>query len=123
MNIEMQKQYRIFLLVLLYFIIMMMGIAQGASASEISPEREYLYSFVFGLVLTHLCIVDRRIIGKPLLISSYWLVFIFFYIAVPFCIIKARGLRGLAYVTTHFIGMALVLFVSFFIAGLLSGMF
>lgn len=122
MYIESQRRYRTFLLVLVYFIVMMIGIAQGASASTMSREREFLYSFVLALVLTQVCIVDSKIAGKPLPIFSYWLVFIFYGIAVPVSIVRARGLRGLVYVAVHFVGMALVLIISFLVAGLLSGM-
>ena len=121
MNIESQRRYRTFLLVLVYFIVMMMGIADGASTYGMPQEREILYSFALALVLTQVCIVDRRIVGKPLLISSYWLVFILYSIAVPICIVRARGLRGMAYVAAHFVGLELVLIISFFVAGLVLG--
>ena len=123
MNIESQRRYRTFLLVLVYFIVMMMGIANGASTSGISPGREFLFSLALALVLTQVCIVDRKIVGKPLLISSYWLVFIFYCIAVPICIVRARGLRGLAYVAAHFVGMVLVAIISLFFTMLLFGQF
>ena len=123
MNIESQRRYRTFLLVLVYFIVMMMGIANGASTSGISPRREFLFSLALAIVLTQVCIVDRRIVGKPLLISSYWLVFIFYCIAVPICIVRARGLRGLAYVAAHFVGMVLVAIISLFFTMLLFGQF
>jgi hypothetical protein len=122
MNIESQRRYRTFLLLLVYFIVIMMGIASGTSFSVMSREREYLYSFALALVLTQVCIVDSRIAGKPLSIFSYWLVFIFYGIAVPISIVRARGLRGLAHVAAHFVGMALTLIISFYVAGLLFGM-
>ena len=120
MNIKSQRRYRTFLFTLVYFIVMM-GIAQVASTSGMSQEKEYLYSFALALVLTQVCIVDSRIAGKPLSIFSYWLVFFFYGIAVPFSIVRARGPRGLVYVAVHFIGMALTLIISFYVAGLLFG--
>jgi len=121
MNIESQRRYRTFLLVLVYFIVMMMGIANGASTSGMSPGREMLFSLTLALVLTYVCILDRKIVGKPLLTSCYWLVFIFYGIAVPISIVRARGLRGLAYVAAHFVGMVLVLIISYIVAGLVLG--
>ncbi len=108
---------------LVYFIVMMMGIANGASTYGMSEEREYFYSLTFALVLTQVCIVDSKIVGKPLSIFSYWLVFILYSIAVPISIVRARGLRGLAYVAAHFVGMKLVLIISFFVAELVFGTF
>ena len=103
---------------LVYLIIIMMGIADGTSKYGLSEERRTFYSLAFALVLTHVCIVDCKITGKPLSIFSYWLVFMFYEIAVPVSIIRARGFRGLAYVTAHFLGMALLLFISFYISDL-----
>jgi hypothetical protein len=111
-NIESQRRYRTFLLALVYLIVMMMGIADRTSTYGMSEERRVLYSLALALVLTQACIVDCRITGKPLSIFSYWLVFMFYGIAVPISIIQARGLRGLIYVTAHFLGIALVLIIS-----------
>ena len=106
---------------LAYFILLMMGVANGVFISGMPQEREILYSLALALVLTQVCIVDRRIVGKPLLISSYWLVLILYSIAVPICIVRARGLRGMAYVAAHFVGMILVLTISLFFTMLLFG--
>ena len=42
-------------------------------------------------------------------------------IVVPICIVRAHGLRGLAYVAAHFVGMVLVLTISLFFTMLLFG--
>jgi len=118
MYVESQRRYRTFLLVLVYLILIMMGIADGSSTYGLSEERRTFYSFAFALVLTYVCIVDCKITGKPLSIFSYWLVFIFYEIAVPVSIIRVRGLRGLAYVTVHFLSMVLVLVISFYVSDL-----
>jgi hypothetical protein len=94
-NVESQKRYRTFLLVLVYLILFMTGIADGTSAYGLPEERRTFYTLAFALVLTHVCIVDCKIAGKPLSIFSYWLVFMLYGIAVPVSIIRVRGLRGL----------------------------
>jgi hypothetical protein len=121
MNIESQRRYRTYLLVLVYLITMMEGIAFGVFTFEISPEREALYTLALALVLTQVCIVDSRIVGRPLPLSTYWLVFIFYGIAVPICIIRARGLRGMGYVAAHFAGIILSLILSSLVTGLVCG--
>ena len=118
-NIESQKRYRTFLLVLVYLIIIMMGIADGSSPYGLSEERRTFYSLAFALVLTHVCIIDCKIASKPLSIFSYWLVFMLYGIAVSVSIIRVRGLHGLAYVTAHFLGMALVFIISFYVSDLI----
>jgi len=115
---ENQKRYRTFLLLLVYFIMMMWGISSSISTPGMMQEREFFYSLALALVLTQACIVDSQIVGKPLSIFSYWLVFMLCGIAVPVCIVRARGLRGLAYVAAHFVGLELVLIISFIVAGI-----
>jgi len=122
MNIESQRRYRTYLLVLVYLIVMMEGIAIGVFASELPLERERLYSLALGLVLTQVCIVDSRIAGRPLPLTTYWLVFMLYGIAVPYCIVLARGLRGIIYVAAHALGMSLVFLISSIVTGLLFGM-
>ena len=118
MNIESQKRYRIFLIFLAYFLMAMMGIRLGMY-QYISIERQYVYTIILALVLTYICIVDSRIVGKPLSIFSYWLVFIFYRVAVPVCIIRARGLRGLGILAAHFIGLVLVYAIASFVTDLI----
>lgn len=109
------------MLVECYLIVMLEGIAFGVFALELPVEREWLYSLALGLVLTQVCIVDSRIAGNPLPLTTYWLVLIFYGIAVPICIVRARGLRGMAYVAAHVIGMLVIFLISSFVTGLLLG--
>jgi len=118
MNIESQKRYRLFLIVLLYSVWVTIGIRMGAYGDE-SAARQVLNSFLLALILTHLCIVDRRIVGKPLPTSFYWLVFILFGVAVPVCIVQARGVRGIVIVAIHFVGIVLVYLAAMFVTSLL----
>jgi len=118
MLVKEQKRYRTFLIVLVYLIMVMIGIRLGISSGVMSRDRGIFYSFALALVLTQICIVDSRIIGKPLSILSYWLIFIFYGIAVPICIIRARGLSGLGILIAHFVGMMLVYIASYFVTDL-----
>ena len=116
MRIESQRRYRTFLIVLAYLIISMMGIRFGIY-SELG-SAEVLYSIALALVLTQICVVDGRIVGKPLPPNSYWLILMFSPFLVPLCIIRGRGMAGLGIVAAHFIGIILVFSVSFLIASL-----
>jgi len=109
MKIESQRRYRTYLIVLVYFIIAMMGIRIGRF-QYISRGIDFYYSLALALVLTKICIIDSRIVGKPLSIFSYWLVFIFYGYAVPICIIRARGKFGI--VIAHLISLTLVYIIS-----------
>jgi len=118
MNIKSQKRYRLCLIVLLYLVWVTIGIRVGAYGDE-SAARTVLNTLLLALILTHICIVDRRIVGKPLLTSFYWLVFILSGIAVPVCVIRARGLRGAVIVAIHFVGILLVYLAAAIVTSLL----
>jgi len=117
LQIQSQKRYRAFLIVLVYVIMALIGIRYG-----VHPEvrsYDFINAIVLALVFTQLCIVDSRIAGKPLSIFSYWLIFIFYGIAVPICVIRAHGTKGLLIIVAHLFGLLLVLTVSAFITLLL----
>jgi len=111
MWIESQKRYRRFLILLLYYTCIIIGIRVGVS-SYVPIERQYLHSIILALILTQICIVDSRIVDKPLSIFSYWLVFMLYSIAVPVCMVRARGVRGLGIVAGHLIGLVLVYIIA-----------
>lgn len=119
MQIKSQRRYRTFLIVLVYFIMVMMGITIGRSSDGMPREKGLFYSLMLALVLTKICILDCRIVVKPLLTSSYWLVFMLFGIAVPICIIWRRGIAGLGIVAAHYVGMILVQIISLIVTSLL----
>jgi hypothetical protein len=123
MNFESQRRYRTYLLVLVYLIVMMEGIASGVWTSGLPLGREILYRLALALVLTQACIVDSRIVGKPLPLTTYWLVFMLYGIAVPYCVVLARGVRGLVYVAAHFVGIVLSFALSYLVASLIFGTF
>ena len=117
LQIQSQKRYRAFLIVLVYVIMALIGIRYG-----VHPEvrsYDFINAIVLALVFPQLCIVDSRIAGKPLSIFSYWLIFIFYGIAVPICVIRAHGTKGLLIIVAHLFGLLLVLTVSAFITLLL----
>ena len=119
MRVERQKRYRMFLIAFAYLIMVLMGMNAGASLYGMPREREYFYSLTVAFVLTHICIVDSRIVGRPLSIFSYWLVLMFYQIAVPACIVRSRGFPGLKIVVAHFIGLVLTFYVVWFVTFLL----
>jgi hypothetical protein len=118
MQIESQKRYRTFLIIVAYIIMAMSGVSY-ASAYYINSPDEFLYTIILALVLTNICIVDSKVSGKPLSILNYWIVFIFYGIAVPVCIIRSHGMKGIAVIFIHLIGLVLVLSLSSYITWLL----
>jgi len=114
MQLKSQKRYRLFLLVLVYIVMASIGIRFGVF-QEISRGSGFFHAFILGLILTKICIIDSRVMGKPLSIFSYWLIFIFYGIAVPICIVRAHGFKGLYIIVAHLAALILFFIVSWFI--------
>lgn len=114
MQLKSQKRYRLFLLVLVYIVITSIGIRFGVF-QEISRGSGFFYTLILGLILTKICIIDSRVMGKPLSIFSYWLIFIFYGIAVPICVVRAHGFKGLYIVFAHFVALTLIFILSWFV--------
>jgi hypothetical protein len=51
--------------------------------------------------------------------TNVLLILIFFPIAIPICIIRARGIAGLGVVAAHFIGLMVVQIIAWYVTGLL----
>ena len=111
MQLKSLKRYRLFLIVLVYIVMASIGIRFGVF-QYISRERGFFNSLILALFLTQICIVDGRIMGKPVSIFSRWLVFMLYGIAVPVFIIRAYGFRGVIIVIAHYIGLMVILFIA-----------
>ena len=114
MNSENLKKYRKFLIILLYLVIAVTGFEAYFNSEQIQPH-EVLISFFLAALLTHLCIIDGKIVGKPLPFFSYFFVFILFGIAAPVCVIRAHGIKqGIKIILIHLVGLFLTLFIVMF---------
>jgi hypothetical protein len=118
MQVENKKRYRAFLIIMAYLIIAIMGIRSEVIYHE-NTSYDLLCIVIFALLLTDICVVDSKIVGKPLSIFYYWVVFVFYGIAVPVCIIRAHGIKGLGIVLLHYIGLSFTMGLSSYITWLL----
>lgn len=117
MQVNSQRRYRLFLIVLVYLVVAIHSVSLGFS-SEITRE-DWLYSIIIAFVLTQICVVDSRISGKALPPNSYWLVLITYPVTVPVLIIRNHGLKGLGILVIHLLGLALTWFVTFLITDII----
>jgi len=119
MQIENQKRYRAFLVILVYLIIAIIGLRYDVDFEKNELHACLIY-MVLAFTLTHVSIVDSRITGKPIPSSSYWLVLIFYGIAVPICIIRSHGIRkGVKLIILNSIGFLVVLSLFLYIHSLI----
>ncbi len=73
-----------------------------------TPSRRLLgivIGVMFVSALIGWCITDARIEGKPILHSLYWIVFFTWPVAVPICLMRSRGIRGLGLAALHAFGL------------------
>lgn len=111
MSFERLKKYRKFLVILFYFVIAVVGFDAYFNSEQIQPHN-FILSFFVAALLTNLCVIDSKIVGKPLPFFSYFFVFILFYIATPICIIRAHGFKkGIKIILFHLVGLFLTAFV------------
>jgi hypothetical protein len=106
MQIESLKRYRLFLIVLVYLAVAIYSIGFGISFEV--GQRDLLYSVMIAFLLTQICMVDSRISGKALPPNSFWVVLMFYPIAVPMLIFRVHGFKGIGVLMIHIIAYLLV---------------
>ena len=111
MTIESLKRYRTFLIVLIYLIIALFGI-RIAFPIDLGV-RKYLYAFTIGITAAYICIVDSKITRKPLPMSTYWLILIFYPVSIPVCLTRTHGIKGFGIFVLHYLGIMLTQFIAF----------
>ncbi|MEE8450726.1 MAG: hypothetical protein V3R99_02395 [Thermoguttaceae bacterium] len=118
MRTDYQWKLRRLLLVSLYVFF-------GASAicQALSP-RSLLLAFVFPVAIastvTFWCVVDSRILGRPMLRVLQMLTFFTWPIAVPLYLVWSRRLRGVGLVFLHALGLMATLFIVFYVTIVLA---
>lgn len=106
---------KIVLVVVLYFLFALSG-GHVALYQDVVGGADFLLSIVMAIVATNLCVVDAKMRKKPLIHSSQFVIFLFWFIAVPLYFIGTRKLKGLGMVLLHFIGLSAISVFSFYIA-------
>ena len=112
------RKYRTFLIVFLFLVEILMGIRTGYFI-ELGIEK-FLYAIAVGLAVAKICEVDSRIVGKPLPINSFWLIFFFYSIAAPICLFRTRRMKGLLIFAAYYIGILFVYGTFFYITYFLT---
>jgi hypothetical protein len=102
------KALRLWLLVFLYCLTALWGMR--SALPTLAPRFDVLLSVVFPLALALLCIVDSRAVGRPMVWSFHWLLFLLWPVAVPAYALWSRGFgRGCLLTMLHAAGMFITL--------------
>jgi hypothetical protein len=97
----------------LYVLVAILGLREAL----LPPGRlgsDYLLALGIGLALTALVAIEARLVDKPLPLTAWWVILLFWPVAVPGCIIGLRKLAGVKLVLFH----TAVLFGVYLIFGL-----
>ena len=92
--------------------------AAWGAARALRPDNAYLwllFSAAIASAMTGWCVVDSRILGRPIVRSLQWIIFFTWPIAVPLYLIWSRRFRGFAMAFLHALGLC-ALSIAFFIA-------
>jgi len=114
MDIHRQRRFLVILVCVAYLLV-------AITAIEETLALEFAASYLLiiatlGYVMTLICIHDARINDKPLNHFSFWLIFFFWPIATPICLIRTRGWRGLWIIFLHSLGFVFCAFVAAVVA-------
>lgn len=96
------KRRRFLYLISLYLLAVLAGVRATAL-----PQRSYLSDLLLQLeaaiVITQLCVVDARLLGRPLVHAAQWVMFLSWPLAVPIYVLWSRKLRGALLLLAHVI--------------------
>lgn len=93
------KTLRLALLIAFYFIIAAATIRTLLVAKP--GPTDLLISLCTAIVVTWLCIADSRLMGRPMVQSTHWIMFFTWPVAVPIYLVWMRGMRGLLILLAH----------------------
>jgi hypothetical protein len=119
MNIAAQERRSRRILGLLLYVV-----AAACGWSEVfHPDHggllQAFFALAFSILLTYWCIIDSRVMGRPILSSFSWLIFFFWPVGAPSYLIWSRKWRGLGLAVLHAIGFCGVDFAFYNLAGCL----
>ena len=99
-------------------------LAAANGATQAFQPRGGMVGVVFAIMAASLatygCVVDARIIGRPIVQSVHWIMFFTWPLAVPIYFIYSRRLRGVVLLILHGVGLVAVSNAAFYLAWYLA---
>ena len=109
------RRFRLGFLLIAYLLLALAG-ARAAVATE-QGLSDLLIGVLVAIAVTKSCVMDSRLIGKPLARTARLVMLLFWPAAAPFYLLWARGWAGLGWVVLHAVAMV----VTIGLAGGLTG--
>jgi hypothetical protein len=103
------RRFRLGFVLIAYAVFVLQGFRNAVGAE---PSLSGLAIAVLAAVaVTKACIMDSRLIGKPLPRAARWITFFLWPLAVPVYLLWSRGWMGLAWIFVHFGALTLAFVV------------
>jgi hypothetical protein len=112
------RQVRTLLLGSLYVLAFLGGV--HAALTSQSGVVQLGLTALFASTLAMWCIADSKVVGKPMLISFQWLMFLIWPVSVPAYLMWTRRLRGLGLAMLHALLLLIVCNATFLAIGYLA---
>ncbi|WP_406694836.1 hypothetical protein V5E97_27715 [Singulisphaera sp. Ch08] len=106
-----RRRIRAHMLVLL-FAVSVLGGLHNALTWE-SEGIKLALTFLTASVVTQCCIADSKVIGKPILLSFQWLMFLSWAISAPMYLVWTRRFRGLGLAIGYVLLYLIVQYLTF----------
>jgi hypothetical protein len=114
----MRKQ-RILFLIAFYVLVAMWTIRANIFAAETGVDA--IIAVCIAISATLACIVDSKIVARPMSHAGQWVMLLVWPVAVPIYLLSSRGWRGFKWIAIHFIAIsAVIVGLTWFLAGVLE---
>lgn len=113
------RRFRLGFLLIAYVLFALTG-ARAAVATE-RGLSDLVIGLLVAIAVTKACVMDSRLVGKPLPRAARWVMFLMWPLAVPVYLLWVRGWAGLGWVALHGVAMLVLVGVGGGIAGAFVG--
>ena len=113
-----QRRIRAHMLILLFLVSILWGLHSALTWQ--SEEVRLALSLLTAFVVTQCCIADSKVVGKPILLSFQWLMFLFWGISAPLYLVWTRRLRGIGLAIGYGLLLLILFYLTFFATAALA---
>ena len=96
----------------LYFLAVIVAV-RAACKLEVGLV-DLLIRVIVPLMMARTCAADARLMGKPINLLSQWHILLAWPIALPICLVRSRGWRGVGLVALHLAAVMTILVLAVF---------
>lgn len=112
-----RRRVRAHMIVLVFLVSILWGLHYALTWD--SEGIQLVLGLLSAFVVTHCCIADSKVVGKPILLSFQWLMFCFWGISAPLYLVWSRRLRGIGLAIGFVLLFQILLYLTFYVTAFL----